>query len=238
MGGQFILTRAKLDLTNSQLESTQNALLDTQQQLQTKVGTDDYAHLKSEVYDQYCTLAALDELKTKVTAKASWEEVQHLRVQTENIYKIGVRNDEGLAALTKVVDELAAELDARLLEVNGQTEETKAKSLLTRVDLTARVDKVESTAQKTNTETMRQLHQFTRELTNFCTQAQLDEVREKADGFATTSSFEKLYNHVFPRVNDFQKYIATYKADNEDMKLCVRSFDEKLCQKANKMDVS
>ena len=132
MSGQFILARAKLDLTNQQLESIQNAVLEAQQQLQTKVGTDDYAHFKGEVYDQYCTLAKLDELKVSVTAKASWEEVQHLRIQTENNKQTGVSNDEGLAALTKVVDELAAELDARMLEVNGQTEETKAKSLLTR----------------------------------------------------------------------------------------------------------
>ena len=62
MGGQFILMRAKLDATNQQLESTKNALLEANAELQTKVGTDDYAHFKSEVYDQYCTLAKLTEL--------------------------------------------------------------------------------------------------------------------------------------------------------------------------------
>ena len=39
---------------------------------------------------------------------------------------------------------------------------------------------------------------------------------------------------VLPKVKEFDDLIKGYKHDNNDMKICVRTFDENLCDKANK----
>ena len=52
--------------------------------------------------------------------------------------------------------------------------------------------------------------------------------------FAKYEHIEKLKEDVLPKVATFTALIEGYKLDNTDMRVCVRTFDEALCEKANK----
>ena len=52
--------------------------------------------------------------------------------------------------------------------------------------------------------------------------------------FAKYEHIQKMKDDVLPKVKEFQDLIEGYKHDNNDMKICVRTFDENLCDKANK----
>lgn len=52
--------------------------------------------------------------------------------------------------------------------------------------------------------------------------------------FVKYEHIDKLKQDVLPKVDEFTRLIEGYKNDNNDMKLCVRTFDENLCDKANK----
>lgn len=52
--------------------------------------------------------------------------------------------------------------------------------------------------------------------------------------FAKYEHIEKMKQDVLPKVQLFTELIEGYKNDNQDMKICVRTFDENLCDKANK----
>ena len=52
--------------------------------------------------------------------------------------------------------------------------------------------------------------------------------------YVVTQDIKDLEDRVVPPVKRFTGLITEFAKDNKDMRCCVRSFDELLCQKVNK----
>ena len=66
---------------------------------------------------------------------------------------------------------------------------------------------------------------------------QLDKLRDYMGSFAKFEHIKSLQDQVLPPIANFTELIEKYTQDNEDMRTCVRKFDEDLSLKANKAQI-
>ena len=58
-------------------------------------------------------------------------------------------------------------------------------------------------------------------------------INKKIKGFAKEEDVMELRDRCLPKFREFEEDMAQYAKDNEDMRLCVRMFDESMCLKLN-----
>ena len=63
------------------------------------------------------------------------------------------------------------------------------------------------------------------------------ELSKKVKGFASSEEFEVLQKNVIPKVAQCELEVREYRKDNKDMRVCIRTFDSQICQKASKVTV-
>ena len=69
------------------------------------------------------------------------------------------------------------------------------------------------------------------------TKATVSKISKRLDGFAAIEHIDALKHVFLPRIEDFTQKIDKFMNDNQDMRECVRRFDEDLSIKANKIDI-
>jgi len=68
----------------------------------------------------------------------------------------------------------------------------------------------------------------------YATKGDIRSLAEKLSRFVRMEHIKDLEERVVPPVNRVTTLITEFARDNRDMRCCVRSFDELLCQKVNK----
>ena len=62
----------------------------------------------------------------------------------------------------------------------------------------------------------------------------VDKINESLKNFVGISHIEKIREEVFPTMAEAKSLMVNLREENETMRRCIRSFDESICQKANK----
>jgi len=71
-------------------------------------------------------------------------------------------------------------------------------------------------------------------LSKCVTMREFRELQNYASTFVSTKTIEDFKEKMVPRMEKCENSVSSYRKDNDDMKYCIRTFDEQLCNKSSK----
>ena len=100
--------------------------------------------------------------------------------------------------------------------------------------LEARINDLERTLEGRTRELRAAITDLQKAGPGYATKGDIEHLTEKMRSYVQLQHIKDLEQRVVPPVNRVTGLITQFARDNKDMRCCVRSFDELLCQKVNK----